>query len=113
MKTFIDPNLAILEVTEYPEDYMDVVYHPGTEEVRQLVYICPYGYFTRLGKQWRAFLPDDSTLENLDSVHVRNDDRMKVRDMFDEAQMSGKVLQYKELEKHVVYYSFELEEDSQ
>lgn len=113
MKLIIDPSIKIIEMPEYPEDYMDIMYEAGSLEVSQIVYVCPYGYFTRVAKEWRAFSPEDTSLEGLNLVHVRFEDRKAVRDLFDEAQTSGKVLQYKDVEKYAVYYSFELEEDSQ
>lgn len=113
MKTVIDPSIQIVEMSEYPEDYMDIMYDAGSMQVFQVVYVCPYGYFTRMAKEWRAFLPDDTSLEGLEAIHVRAEDRKAVRDLFDEAQMGGKVLQYRDVEKYAIYYSFELEEDSQ
>lgn len=112
MKSVIDPNIKIVEMDSYPEDYLDIAYDRGTMEVYQIVYFCPYGVFTRMGKTWRAFGPNDTTLENLSTVHVLPEDRKAVRDLFDAAQSSGMVLKYKDIENYAVYYSFELEEDS-
>lgn len=112
MKTVIDPNLKIVQTSSYPEEYMDIAYSPGSMEVFQIVYVCPYGYFTRMGGEWRAFGESDTTLDGLSVVHVLPEDRKAVRDLFDEAQAGGKVLKYKDIENFAVYYSFELEEDS-
>lgn len=112
MKRIIDPSLKIVEATEYPEEYMDIAYNAGSMDVFQIIYVCPYGYFTRMGKEWRAFGESDTTLDGLSTVHVTAEDRKAVRDMFDEAQENGKVLKYKDIENFAVYYSFELEEDS-
>jgi hypothetical protein len=113
MKIELDPNLKIVKMNSYPEDYMDILYNPGTLEVFQIVYVCPFGYFTRMAGKWRALGPRDTTLESLSAVHVSSKDRKAVRDLFDEAQVQGKVLKYKDVEKYAIYYSFELEEDPQ
>ena len=112
VKRVIDPNLQIVQLSQYPEDYMDIAYNPGSMEVFQIIYVCPYGYFTRMGGEWRGFGESDTTLNGLSTVHVLPENRKAVRDLFDEAQQNGKVLKYKDIENFAVYYSFELEEDS-
>lgn len=99
---------------KYPAEGMSLIYDAGINEVFQLVFYSEdFGIFTRLDGRWRAFVEEDESMNDLATVDVLPEDYKTVRDMFDAAQLEGKMLTFDEIEPYAVVYSFEEEEDAQ
>lgn len=91
-------------VDSYPTTSMVVYFDPGLNEVYQLVFKTPDGYFTRLDQMWRELDESDTSLEDLSYHNVLPTDWASVKERFDTAQFENRVMQITELEDFWAQY---------
>jgi hypothetical protein len=91
-------------VDSYPTTSMAVYFDQGLNEVYQLVFQTPNGYFTRLDEMWRELDESDTSLEDLGYYNILPADWASAKERFDEAQFENRVMQITELEEFWAQY---------
>lgn len=100
--------MRISDATEYPVEGMEVIFNRDTGLVYQVIFIREtFGIFTRIFKRWRGLTSDDVSLNDCSVMDVLPEDMRVVRDLWDEAQMSGRTLFIEDFEEWEVIYRFD------